>query len=79
MRTTAVLFEQPPLLSPLLTTREAAELLGVGRQTVVRWVDEGHAQPTKRMAGPNGSYVFTADEIERLRATPRPRKPRHAA
>lgn len=64
----------PVLLTPVVTAREAAELLGVTRQTIARWVNEGYMLPAKRLPGAHGAALFTTDEVDRVRATPRPRK-----
>jgi len=69
----------PVLFTPVLTTREVAEVLGIHRATLVAWVEAGHAHPSRKMPGPNGSYVFDADEVDRLRTAPRPKRGRPAA
>lgn len=69
----------PQLVDPIVTTAEAARLLGKCRATLIRWVDEGRAHPLRKLDGTHGSYLFALSEIERLRATPRPRKPRGGA
>ena len=52
----------------LLTSGEAAERLGVHRNTVARMVDRGLMYPAAMVnIAKNGSYVFTPDEIERVR------------
>lgn len=67
----------PVLFTPIVTSAEAAELLGVSRFTVIRWTNEGHMHPARTLgSGVHAVRLFTVDEIERVRATPRPRKPR---
>lgn len=61
METTPVLFE------PLFTAREVAASLDVCHQTIARWVHGGRIVPAKK-AGL--AYVFTAAEVERVRAMP---------
>jgi len=60
----------------LLTTEEAAEVLGVHRSTVVRWVNEGTLVPTQ--ARPGGrlrrgrmwfSREYLQDKMEEWRTT----------
>lgn len=59
----------------VFTTQEAAEQLGISdshMRNLIRW---GKAQPVQRIGN---SWVFTLDEIERLRTRPktRGRKPK---
>lgn len=49
--------------SDLITTTEAAELLGVGRSTVTRWVDDGRLTPARKLAGLRGAWLFDRDTI----------------
>ena len=72
MRTTPVLLTE----SDVLTTAETAETLGKSKQTIARWVDEGTITPLKRLPGAHGSYLFSAEEVERVRSTPRRRQTR---
>lgn len=52
----------------LLTTGEAAQRIGVSRGTVRRMVDSGLMYPEALVnVARHGSYVFTPDEIERVR------------
>jgi DNA-binding transcriptional MerR regulator len=71
MPTTSVLFD------PLFDAREFGAALGVTRQTIARWVNEGLIEPAKRV-GPRGALVFTAAEVERAKSIPRRRKAKAA-
>lgn len=48
----------------LLTTREAAELLGVTTRTVARRVDAGSLQAARQLPGATGAYLFHRTTIE---------------
>jgi excisionase family DNA binding protein len=49
----------------LLTTSEAADMLGVHRSTIVRWANEGRI---KAVSLPNGRYKFHRADIEEILA-----------
>lgn len=71
----------PVLFTPLFTSREAADALGVNRATIARWVLDGYLIPAHK-AGT--AYVFTFEEIDRVRRlrgtrSRRPRRGRAAA
>lgn len=52
----------------LLSSTEAATRLGVARSTVINYVNRGMMYPAAMVdTGGRGSYVFTPDEIERVR------------
>jgi predicted site-specific integrase-resolvase len=51
-----------------LNTKEAADALGVVRQTVIRWVDEERLHPFQKLSGETGAYIFELDEVERVKA-----------
>lgn len=53
---------------PLIYTLEAAEILGVDRATVVRWVAKGKLQIVRQLPGPNGVYLFNAEVVRRKAA-----------
>lgn len=46
-------------------TTEAAKILGVSRQTLIRWADEGHV-PSWRLGG-SGHRRFDKDTLVRMR------------
>ena len=50
----------------LLTTREAANRLGVSVQTISRWVSEGKLRPALKAPGIRGPLFFKADEVDGL-------------
>ena len=56
----------------MYTTQEAAELLGISDSRLRNMIREGKAQPVKQFAG---AWVFTLEEIERLRGRKRTRGP----
>lgn len=51
----------------LFTTSEAAEQIGVSRQTVHRWIKNGSAKAHE--VGPKPVYVLDSKEIDRLKTT----------
>jgi excisionase family DNA binding protein len=51
--------------SPLLSTDQAAEALGVTDSTIRRWVEKGYLR-ARRM--PSGTYKFAPEEVQRLAA-----------
>lgn len=53
-----------------LTTREVAALFNVNPHTIGRWVDNGRMKAAARAPG----YVFTAAEVARVMALPRPKR-----
>lgn len=57
---------QPPLFSPLLSTRAAADLVGRDRVTIVRWVHQGRLKPA--MTCGCGAYFFDPAEVGRAGA-----------
>lgn len=53
----------------LLTTREAANRLGVSVQTVARWVTEGKLEPALKAPGVRGPLFFNADDVDAMGKT----------
>ena len=49
----------------MFSRTEAARQIGVRRETLWRWEQEGRAKPSKRHAR-SGNPIYTADDIERL-------------
>ena len=52
----------------LLGSAEAAQLLGVHRATLTRWVTSGRITPAQKMPGDTGALLFERAEVERVRA-----------
>lgn len=52
----------------LLSTVEAADRLQVERSTLSRWVQLGRITPAMKLPGRTGSFLFDADEIDRVAA-----------
>lgn len=52
----------------LLSSTEAATRLGVARSTIINYVNRGMMYPVAMVdTGRRGSYVFTPEEIQRVR------------
>lgn len=51
---------------PLMGAEEAADVLGVHRATVLRWVAAGKLSVIHRGRGPNGAVVLSRREVERI-------------
>lgn len=49
----------------LIGSAEAADLLGIHKSTLTRWVKAGRITPAETVAG---IYLFNRDHIERLAA-----------
>jgi excisionase family DNA binding protein len=52
----------------LLSTTEAADLIGTERSNVSKMVRDGRLVPARKMPGPTGAYVFHRAEVERAAA-----------
>ena len=51
-----------------LSTREAAQRLGLSTRSIVRLVDLGRMYPAARInTGRRGTFVFDPEEVERVR------------
>jgi excisionase family DNA binding protein len=46
------------------TTEEAAEILGISKSTILRWLKQGRIEEVRRDR--NGWRVFTAADIEHI-------------
>lgn len=51
----------------LLSTTEAAEVIGTERSNVTRMVQAGRLTPTHKLPGSTGAFVFLRSEVERAR------------
>lgn len=54
-------------MAKLLSTAEAAEVIGVERSTLTRWVQLGRMTEAHKVEGANGIRLFDEDEVERVR------------
>lgn len=52
----------------LLTSQEAADILGVSVQTISKWVISGKLTPAKKLPGLRGAYLFTPAALKTARA-----------
>ena len=52
--------------APLLTSPEVGALLGRSSRTVHRLVEAGELKPAMKLSGPNGAYLFRAEDVQRL-------------
>lgn len=50
-----------------LTTREAAERIGVPVSTLHNWVTAQRITPIKRLPGQRGALLFALEDVDRLR------------
>jgi len=50
----------------LITTRQAAEVLGKSERTVQRMATSGQLPYVQRLAGPTGVYLFDPDVVHEL-------------
>lgn len=54
------------MTNDLLGTVEAAEVIGVERSTLSRWIDSGRISYLRKLPGKNGAVLFARDEVERV-------------
>ncbi len=52
----------------LLSTVEAAEIIGVERSTLSRWIASGRIRPAHKLPGATGAHLFERREVERVAA-----------
>lgn len=52
----------------LIGATEAAEVLGVSKDTLIRMAARGEIRPVHKLPGPNGAYLFERADVERLAA-----------
>ena len=62
----AIVCDDPDMNEELITTTEAANLLGKSSRSVQRMVDSGALVPVRRLAGPNGAYLFNRADVDVL-------------
>jgi len=46
---------------------EACEALSIDRSTLTRWVTSGRIKPADKAPGLRGPYMFTRDEVQRVK------------
>lgn len=52
----------------LVGATEATEILGVGKDTLIRMIARGVITPRQKLPGPNGAWLFTRAEVQRVAA-----------
>lgn len=57
-----------PSSKPLIGTPEAADILGVSSDTLIRMVARGDVPMVQKLDGARGAYVFERAEVERVAA-----------
>lgn len=55
-------------LPTILTSAEVCALLHINRSTLTRWVAAGRITPETKLPGIRGAFIFSAAEVERVRA-----------
>ena len=65
----------------LLSTTQAAEVIGIERSTISRWVQQGLLEPAMKLPSQTGAFLFATTEVERARVwyTARLTEPKAAA
>lgn len=64
----------------LISSPEAARIIGRSSRTIHRLVDSGELIPVSRVsAGPNGAYVFHRADVERIAGQFKPRAARRVS
>lgn len=58
-----------PSPDDLLATVEAADVLGVERSTVSRWVEKGRLVPAQKLPGNTGAFLFKRSHVEDVKRT----------
>lgn len=60
-----------PMANPedLISSIEAAELLGVGRSTLTRWVQSGRLSEAMKLPGETGARLFRRADVESMMNT----------
>ena len=52
----------------LIGTAEAAQIIGVERSTITRWVDAGRITVAHKLPGRTGATLFHRGEVQRVAA-----------
>lgn len=52
--------------STLLSTGQVAKRLGIDRRTVLQRVGTGRLVPAQKLDGPNGAFLFDAEQVDEL-------------
>lgn len=50
-----------------LITPQACSVLGIDRSTLTRWVRSGRIEPTGKLPGRTGAFLFTRAEVDRVK------------
>jgi excisionase family DNA binding protein len=53
---------------PLIGAAEAAEILGVSKDTLIRMIARGEVPMVQKLDGVKGAYIFERAEVERVAA-----------
>lgn len=57
-------FRHVPTAPDLIGAKDAADILGIDRSTLLRWVNQGRIRPAHQMEGGTGAYLFHRTDIE---------------
>jgi Helix-turn-helix domain len=55
-----------PKVPPLVTSAEAATIIGRDVRTIHRLVERGDLQPATKLPGIRGAFLFRREDVERL-------------
>lgn len=60
--------ETPMIIVPsqLIGAAQAAEILGLERSTLTRWIQANRIRPLTQLDGPRGAYIFDRLEVVAL-------------
>jgi len=50
----------------LIGSKEAAQMLGIDRSTLIRWIRQGKIAPADKWEGHTGPYQFAYADVARL-------------
>lgn len=51
----------------LVGTAEAAQILGIERSTLSRWIQLGHLAPAQKLPGKTGAHLFRRSDLEQFK------------